>query len=175
MLCGEYSVTLDDTCRISLPRRLRDVLDTNKIILTKGEDRCLWLFTVEHWKEKEITIINATNPFSAQGRYITRHFIGPSQELDIDKQGRILIPPALRDFAGLSRDCVVLGQYDYIEIWAEDRYKAYLEVSEEDFRAASEDLGARIMKERELGNYGNSSRSGFAGTDYSVSRPEGQV
>ena len=175
MLSGEYSVTLDDTCRICLPRRLRDVLETDKIILTKGEDRCLWLFTVERWKLQEKTIVDSTNPFSAQGRYITRHFIGPSQELDIDKQGRILIPPALRDFARLSRDCIVLGQYDYIEIWAEDRYKAYLEVSEEDFRTASEDLGARIMKERELGHYGNNPRSGSAGTDNTVSRPEGQA
>jgi MraZ protein len=130
---------------------------------------------VERWKEQEKNIVNSTNPFSAQGRYITRHFIGPSQELDIDRQGRILIPPALRDFAGLSKDCIVLGQFDYIEIWDEVRYKAYLGASEDDFRAASEELGARIMRERDLGSYGNSPRSGFAGTDTAVSRPEGQV
>ena len=175
MFGGEFNVTLDDTGRISLPRRLRDVLGTDKVILTKGEDHCLWLFTPEHWKEKEITIVSSTNPFSAQGRFITRHFIGPKQELDVDRQGRILIPPSLRDFAELSKDCVVLGQYNYIEIWNEDRYKAYLQASEDDFRAASEELGARIMKDRDLGGYGNNPHSGAAGANSTISRPEGQA
>jgi MraZ protein len=175
MFGGEFSVTLDDTCRLSLPRRLRDVLGTDKVILTKGEDRCLWLFTPEHWKEKELTIVGSTNPFSAQGRYITRHFIGPKQELDVDRQGRILIPPSLRDFAGLVKDCIVLGQYDYIEIWDEGRYKAYLDASEDDFRAASEELGARIMKDRDVGGYGHNPYSSAAGTDSGASRPQGQA
>ena len=183
MFSGEFSVTLDDTCRISLPRCLRDGLETGKVYLTQGKEGSLWLFTIERWKKLVETVVistnplsedTAVNPFFAEGRHYSRRFIGTSHLVDIDKQGRILVPPSLRDFAGLCKDCVVLGLYDYIEIWAEDRYQGYLKASEGEYEAASRDLGARIMKEKELGNYGNSSRPGTAGTGYSVSRPEGQ-
>ena len=173
MFGGEFNVTLDDTGRISLPRRLRDVLEKGKVVVTKGINPCLWVYTVEQWKALEKTIVSTTNQFSARDLAFRRRIIGPNQELDIDRQGRILVPPTLRDFAGLSKDCVVLGQYDYIEIWAEDRYKAYLNASEDDFWAGSEEFG-RIIKERELGAYGNSPHSGVAGGDSTVPRSEGQ-
>ncbi|MCL2128140.1 MAG: division/cell wall cluster transcriptional repressor MraZ [Treponema sp.] len=175
MLSGEFSVTLDDTGRISLPRRLRDILGTDKIVLTKGADSCLWLYTAENWRVQEEDIVSKTDQFSSRGRLMRQHFIGPKQDLDIDRQGRILIPPTLRDHAGLSKDCIVLGQFDYIEIWAEDRYKAYLDASADDFRAGMEDMSALRMKERNSGNYGSGSRSGAAGGDNTVSGAKGQA
>ena len=175
MLSGEYGVTLDDTGRIMFPRKLRDILNTGSVVLTKGADPCLWLFTLEQWESFEKTIYSTTDQFSARGRRQRQHFIGPRQELDIDRHGRILIPPTLRDHAGLFRECIVLGQVDYIEIWDQDSYKAYLEASEEDFKAGLEEISATIKREKELGSYGNSPRSGVAGADSGVSRPEGQV
>ena len=173
MFGGEFNVTLDDTGRISLPRRLRDILQTEKVVLTKGADSCLWLYAADHWNVQEEIIVNSTDHFSARGRRQRQHFIGSRQELDIDRQGRILIPPALRDHAGLSRECIVLGQVDYIEIWDVDRYKAYLNASEEDFKAGLEEIGA-IIKKGSLGNYGNNPHSGVAGGDSTVPRSEGQ-
>ncbi|MCL1931543.1 MAG: division/cell wall cluster transcriptional repressor MraZ [Treponema sp.] len=173
-MSGEYNVTLDDTGRIALPRKLRDLLSTGKIMLTKGADSCLWLYTLEQWEAFEKTIYHTTDQFSARGRRQRQHFIGPKQELDIDRQGRILIPPTLRDHAGLCKECVVLGQVDYIEIWDEDRYKEYLKTSEEDFKAGLEEIGAAIKKERESGSYGNNAHPGIAGGDHTLSRSEGQ-
>jgi MraZ protein len=174
MLSGEYSVTLDDTGRIALPRKLRDFLSAGKIMLTKGADSCLWMFTLEQWELFEKTIYSTTDQFSARGRRNRQQFIGPKQELDIDRQGRILIPPTLRDHAGLCKECIVLGQVDYIEIWDDERYKAYLRTSEEDFKAGLEEIGAVIKRERESGGVGNNAYSGAAGGDHTVSRSEGQ-
>ena len=174
MLSGEYNVTLDETGRIALPRKLRDLLSAGKIMLTKGADSCLWMFTLEEWERFEKTIYIATNQFSARGRRQRQHFIGPKQELDIDRQGRILIPPTLRDHAGLCKECIVLGQVDYIEVWDVDRYKAYLNASEEDFKAGLEEIGAVINKERESGSYGNNAHPGITGGDHAVSRSERQ-
>ena len=174
MLSGEYSVTLDDTGRIALPRKLRDLLSAGKIMLTKGADSCLWMFTLEQWGLFERTIYSTTDQFSARGRRQRQQFIGPKQELDIDRQGRILIPPTLRDHAGLCKECIVLGQVDYIEIWDEDRYKAYLNASEADFKAGLEEIGAVIKKERESGGYGNNAHSGITGGNHTVPRSEGQ-
>ena len=173
MLSGEYSVTLDDTGRIALPRDLRDELERGQVVLTKGPDSCLWLYPAEEWKEQERLILRNTNRFSTEGREIMRNFIGPQKYLDMDRQGRILIPPTLRDHAGLSRECIILGQYDYLEIWAEDRYRAHMQSNADVLNAGLEKLGARI-DERDREDAGNNARSGSAGGDHAVPRAEGQ-
>jgi MraZ protein len=172
MLSGEYSVTLDDTGRIALPRSLRDALEKGQVVLTKGADDCLWLYPAEQWEEQKRIIVEATNRYSKQGRILMQHFIGPEKYLDMDKQGRILIPPPLRDHAGLSRDCIILGQFDYVEIWAEDRYRAHLQSSVDDFKAGLEELGAKIKERGD--SAGNNAYSGIAGGNHAVPRSEGQ-
>ena len=172
MLTGEFSVTLDDMGRISLPRRMRDAFDNKNVVLRKCDDGCIWLFTVEEWKKVENDIVRSTNIYSSQDLAMRRRYTPVSVE--IDKQGRILIPPTFREYAGLSKECLVLGQFEYIEIWAEDRYKAYLKASEVQYRAASDELSARKKKEGDFGAYGSSSRSGSAGTDAAVPGAEGQ-
>ena len=162
MFGGEFSVTLDDTSRIALPRRMRDALETDKIVLTKGLDKCLWLYTTDEWKKLADKLVEDTILFDNGERRIRRGIYGPNQEIDIDKQGRILIPPTLRIYAGLNKDCIVLGQHNYIEIWSEGRYQAYLEASEEEFNAACKKLAERMKRERDLA-YDNS-RSGAVGT-----------
>jgi len=71
--------------------------------------------------------------------------IAPAQETDIDRSGRIVIPPTLREYAGLARDCIVLGLKKYIEVWAESAWNAYLEENESRFKEAAEELGGRIV------------------------------
>jgi MraZ protein len=171
MLNGGFNVTLDDTGRISLPRRLRDNLNQEKVVVTMGVNPCLWLYSVERWGSLEETIISTTNQFSARDLTFRRRILGLSQELEIDKQGRILIPLTLRELAGMTKDCILLSQYDYYEIWADDRYKTYLQDSEVDFMAAYEEFG-RNIKERNLGNDRNSPYAGSIGTDTSVSGTE---
>jgi MraZ protein len=71
---------------------------------------------------------------------IRRRIIGPAQEVEIDKLGRISVPQSLREFAGLSRDCVVLGQLEYMEIWNIDRYRSYRGSTDEEFKSSFEEL-----------------------------------
>jgi MraZ protein len=154
MLGNGNNITLDDTGRIALPRRLRDALKENKLVLTKGADTCIWLYTMEQWKKQEEVILRKTNPFSPRARLMRQHFIGFKEELTIDKQGRILIPPVLRDHAQLTKDCVIFGQGNYIEIWSGDRLKAHFDANQDSFSqgleelgSAMEELGAEIMEE----------------------------
>ena len=142
ILSGEFEVTLDETGRINLPRRLR-FLENDKVIITKGADPCLWMYIAEDWKNVLKDIVDSTNPYSAKDCDIRRRFIGPAQELEIDKQGRILISSHLREFAGLSKDCLIVGLYDYIEIWEPNRYKAH-QVSEDEMKNRSEEFSNRM-------------------------------
>jgi MraZ protein len=170
-LSGEYEVTLDEAGRIAIPRHLRLILEKDQVVLTKGADPCLWLYTADDWKGRLKTIVDTTDPDSARGRDIRRRYIGPAHPLDMDKQGRVLIAPPLREFAGLSRDCMVVGQHSYIEIWDKERYKAY-ECSQEKYEERSE---AFAREKKELKDDGNSSHSGFAGGSDTISGSKGQA
>ncbi|MDR1869860.1 MAG: division/cell wall cluster transcriptional repressor MraZ [Treponema sp.] len=149
LLTGEFKVILDEKGRISLPSSLRKDLTETTLHLTKGEDNCLWLYPSGKWEELvSSTIKDVTDPFSKLDRRVLRKIIGPAQEVEIDKAGRIPIAQSLREFAGLSRECVVLGQIDYIEIWDEKRYGEYFDGKDEEFEAASEVLSNRIKHKR---------------------------
>lgn len=140
LLTGEFNNTLDDKGRVSLPSRLRTGLPGNILILTQGIDDCLWLFPPEQWKELSRKLMESTSPFQAKSRMIQRRIIAPAQEVEIDKAGRIAVPQSLREFAGLSKDCVILGIDKYIEIWNADKYRSYWDVNEEGFKQAAEEL-----------------------------------
>jgi MraZ protein len=138
------NVTLDEKGRISLPVSLRKVINETTLFLTEGLDDCLWLYTSAKWDDMKKTIMDNSNPFSAKSRVLRRRLLGPSQEIEIDKAGRIPIPQSLRDFAGLEKDCVVLGQDDYIEIWDKERYFSYKNDNNDDFIAATEEVGLKL-------------------------------
>jgi MraZ protein len=140
LLTGEFNNTLDDKGRVSLPSRLRAGLPGNILILTQGVDDCLWLFTPEQWKDLSRKLMDSTSPFQAKSRMIQRRIIAPAQEVEIDKAGRIAIPQSLREFAKLSKDCVILGIDKYFEIWDAESYRSYWNEKEEDFKEAAEEL-----------------------------------
>lgn len=147
-LTGGFNGTLDEKGRISLPAQLRRILDEQKLTLTQcQEDGCLWLFTTTEYTSWLSKIQGNTNPLSKNDRDVKRRFFN-SHSVEVDKAGRIPIIQNFRDFAGLTKNCVILGQGDYIEIWDEERYKKYLESSEENFEKASEELGQRLMQNR---------------------------
>lgn len=145
LLTGEFKNTLDDKGRVSLPARLRSELPGTVLVLTQGVDRCLWLFPPEQWKILSRKLMEATSPFQARSRLVQRRIIAPAQEVEIDKAGRIPIPQSLREFAALSRDCVILGIDKYIELWDADQYRGYWEENEAEFKAAAEELGSVFL------------------------------
>jgi MraZ protein len=115
------------------------------IILTRGVERCLWLFPPEEWKTFSEKLIGSTSLLQEQARLIQRRMIAPAQEAEIDRTGRIMVPQTLREYAELKKECIVLGLKKYIEIWAESDYLAYLEENESKFKLAAEQLGGKII------------------------------
>jgi MraZ protein len=155
---GEYDVTLDDAGRIAVPRNIRIALD-KEVVLTKGVEPCLWLYAPDKWEKRLNAIIAKAKPDTADGRKIRRRYV--AHYLELDKQGRILIPPTLREHAGLLKDCVVLGQYDYAEIWDKERCKAH-DCSEEEYQEISEKF-VKMKKEKESSDAGNIAHPGSSG------------
>jgi MraZ protein len=169
---GDHEVTLDEAGRIAIPRSFRNKLEKGQAVLTRGVDPCIWLYAVEDWEQRVKEIAGATDPDAAESRYIRRRNFGFTHPVDIDKQGRVLIPPRLREFAGLSKDCMVVGQYDYVEIWDKERFETSA-CGQEEYYQVAENFASK-KEGRELQNVENSSHSGIAGGDHTVSGAAGQ-
>jgi MraZ protein len=147
-LNGEYKITLDDKGRLSLPSRIRAALEDQVHMLTKGPDGCLWLYPMAEWEKLMEKVRSASTAFSAEFRALRRRLIGPAQEVEIDKAGRIAIPQTLREYAELVRDCIVLGQDDFVEIWDAGRHRLYDDGSDGDVEIAYEKLDRALRREK---------------------------
>ncbi|HDQ14753.1 MAG TPA: transcriptional regulator MraZ [Sediminispirochaeta sp.] len=143
MLMGEYRNSVDEKGRLLLPSRLRNEIAGSTMILTRGVDKCLWLFPADQWRKISESIMGSSSMFKSKTRLLQRRIIAPAQECEIDKAGRIPISPTLRESAEIKQkgEAVILGIGDYIEIWDVDSYNAYLAESESEFLDAAEELG----------------------------------
>ena len=141
MITGEYCNNLDEKGRMLVPSRVRNLIPENCLVLTRGIDKCLWVYMPEEWKRIASVILDSSSVFKSKTRLLQRRIIAPAQECEIDKSGRINIPPTLREAAGLKKEVVLLAMEKYMEIWDEAEYNKYLDESEEDFLSAAEDLG----------------------------------
>jgi MraZ protein len=124
---------------------MRSEIVGNMVVLTRGVENCLWLFPPEEWKTFSEKLVGSTSLLQEESRLIQRRMIAPAQENDIDKAGRIVVPPTLREYADLTKDCIILGLKKYIEIWSEASYQDYLTANEAKFKEAAEKLGGRIV------------------------------
>jgi len=145
LLTGEFRNTLDEKGRISLPSRMRSELPGANLVLTQGVDKCLWLFPPTQWQELSQKLMASTSLFQAKSRLVQRRILAPAQEVEIDRLGRISIPQSLREWAGLSRECIILGISKYIEIWNAEEYQKYLDENENEFLSAAEELGGLTL------------------------------
>jgi MraZ protein len=145
LLTGEFRNTLDEKGRLSLPARMRSELLSASLVLTQGVDKCLWLFPPNEWEELSSKLMASTSLFQARSRLVQRRILAPAQEVEIDRLGRISIPQSLREWAGLSRECVILGISRYIEIWDSGEYGNYLAEHEKEFISAAEELGGLTL------------------------------
>lgn len=118
-LRGRYSHNIDVKGRMNFPTKLREKLG-DCFIITKGNDGRLWVFSMEEWEKFEDKL-NALRASSKEGRMAQRYYCSNAQEVEADKQGRILIPQFLREAAGITKDVVVLGTGLRAEIWDRER------------------------------------------------------
>jgi MraZ protein len=132
MFRGENKVTLDAKGRLALPTRYREGIvedAAGHLVLTiDHSDRCLLLYTLPDWEEieRKLSKLPALNPLA---RGLQRLMIGHAAELELDSSSRVLIPPNLRDYAGLTRDVVLSGQGTRFELWDEALWAAQREAS----------------------------------------------
>ena len=138
MFMGEYSHTIDAKGRIIVPAKFRESLGDN-IVVTKGLDNCLFVYTSEDWRkfEEKLRTLPLTNK---DARKFTRFFLAGAAEMEIDKQGRILIPSVLREFAALEKDVVLGGVGSRIEIWDKARWNESISIYDDDMEEVAENM-----------------------------------
>jgi MraZ protein len=137
MFIGEYRHTFDAKNRISLPAKFRKDLGRS-IIVTRGLDRCLFIYSKAAWKKETERI--AQYPATSAGRGLSRLLLSGASETDVDSAGRILIPDYLKSFASLGVKSVVAGVNERVELWDEAAWDAYTTTIERDADQLAESL-----------------------------------
>lgn len=144
MISGEYRYALDDKARLMVPAPIRKAIAGNVIIVTRGIERCLMLFPPDAWQEFSEKVSANSSLLRNRDRMIRRRLLGPAQSVEIDRTGRIVVPSTLRDYAGLDKDCVVLGISTYLEVWDEETYRSYESDTDDLYKEAVDDIGESI-------------------------------
>jgi MraZ protein len=135
---GTHHPRLDDKGRVFLPAKFRDEL-AEGLVITKGQERCLYVFPVGEFAR--LTEALRTAPVTAKAvRDYSRVFFASASDETPDKSGRVTIPPALREYAGLSRECVVIGANTRVEIWDAEAWQTYLDAQEQAFSEMAEEV-----------------------------------
>lgn len=138
MLIGKYSHNLDSKNRLIVPVKLRDGLGES-FVVTKWLDGCLAAFTMEHWENmmKKLAEIPSTKK---EARMYSRTLAANAQECSFDSLGRIQLSGFMIKAAQLKKTCMIIGAADHVEIWAEDRWNAYEQLSDGQFEEIAESL-----------------------------------
>lgn len=145
---GEYECKLDAKGRLVLPSKIKAVLPpeaAETIVLTRGFEPCIILYSLVHWKELSERVI-ALNEFVEEYRTFQRNFFRGNTEVELDSAGRFLVPRTMLKYANIEKDAIVVGAGNRVEIWQPDAYEASLV---QDSRQFSQ------MAERVFGREGN--------------------
>ncbi len=139
---GEYQHSLDSKGRVIVPAKFRDPLG-GECVVTRGLDQCLFLYPQNEWAnvEQKLRQLPLTQ---RDARAFVRFFFSGATNLEFDKQGRIMLPQALREYAGLSKDVVIIGVSTRVELWSKEIWEKYVSEAESSFETIAEkivDLG----------------------------------
>ena len=138
MFLGEYQHCLDNKGRITVPARFREELGET-FIVTKGLDNCLFVYSLSEWKTVEDNL--KTLPFTrGDVRAFVRFFFSGACECETDKQGRILLPLSLREYAHIDKDVVIIGVGTRVEVWAQEYWEEYSKQAGASYEEISEKL-----------------------------------
>ena len=138
MFLGEYQHSLDNKGRITIPARFGEELGET-FIVTKGLDNCLFVYPLSEWKTVEQNLKSL--PFTrGDVRAFVRFFFAGACECETDKQGRILVPASLREYAGIDKEVVIIGVGNRVEIWSEQLWREYAQNAGASYEEISEKL-----------------------------------
>lgn len=142
MFYGEFAHALDRKGRLIIPARFREVFRehyVDNVYVTRGLDRCLFLYPEEEWRAQEAKL--KTLPVtSSEARKFNRLFFAGASEVAIDKQGRLLVPKYLKEYAGIKKDVVIIGVSNRIEIWSQEQWQQFYNGSKDSFEEIAERL-----------------------------------
>ena len=138
MFMGEYHHNIDDKGRIIIPAKFRSELG-DKFIITRGFEKCLYVYPMEEWNK--IVEKLKTLPFTKKdARTVIRAFFSGAAECEFDAQGRINITSPLVSYADITKNCVIIGANDRIEVWSQNEWNAFLEVNADKIEDIAENL-----------------------------------
>ncbi len=138
MFMGEYNHTIDPKGRLIIPAKFREALG-DEFVVTKGLDGCLFVYANTEWNnfEEKLRTLPLTNK---NARQFTRFFLAGAAACEVDKQGRILIPQVLREFAKLEKDVVLVGVASRIEIWSKEVWEESISTYDTDMDEVAENM-----------------------------------
>ena len=137
MFIGRYYHRLEEKGRVSLPKAFRET--GSDWIITRGLDGGLFLFKPETF-EKQVQELSERTFTKKRHRDFVRYLVNDARQVSIDKQGRVLLPDYLTQFANLTKEVVIVGSYQYIEIWDQETYHTYLDTLEESAEKLAEEI-----------------------------------
>ena len=138
MFIGEYKYNLDDKNRLAIPSKFRQQF-SDGLVITKGLDNCLFIYTTKEWQKLVDKLTNL--PISqAKSRAFSRMMLAGAMDVTLDKQGRVVLPDYLKEFASLNKQVVVAGLYNRLEVWDEKLWAKYQRVSDKDSNNIAESL-----------------------------------
>jgi len=140
MFLGEYTHTIDEKGRLTIPAKFRGLLASG-LVVTRGFDQNLMLFPLDGWQELAQRI--SERPLADEDlRMFRRRVFSGATDLQPDRQGRILLPPYLREFAGINGDVVIAGMFNYLELWSTEAWTTVRQtIDSHDDVGRWEDLG----------------------------------
>jgi len=139
MFIGEFSHSLDTKGRVALPKKFRSDLEKG-LVITKGLDNCLWIYTMQEWENLAKKLINL--PISqSDTRAFARMMLAGAMDVNLDSQGRVIIPEYLRTYANISKKVIIAGLYDRLELWDQNKWNDYKEKTENKVDELAERLG----------------------------------
>jgi MraZ protein len=143
MFLGTYAPRLDDKSRLVLPAKFREQV-AEGLVITKGQERCLYVWPLAEFQSVTEQLRRA--PLTSKGArdYMRVLFAGAHDEVP-DKQGRVTVPSPLRDYAGLRRDCAVIGANTRVEVWDAVAWEQYLAAQEDAFSALSQEVPPGLL------------------------------
>ena len=139
MFLGTHTPKLDDKGRLILPARFREALAAG-VVLTRGQEQCLYAYPAAEFA-RVLEQLRTAPLTSRQAREFSRVLLSGASDEVPDRQGRITVPPALRRYASLERDCAVIGTGARVEVWDARAWETYLAAAEERFSSAAEEAG----------------------------------
>ena len=138
MLMGEFHHNIDEKNRLVIPSKFRNEIGES-FIVTRGLDGCLFVYSLVEWNK--ITEKLKTLPFTqANARKFTRFLLSGAIEAELDKSGRVGITSPLIEYAGITKECVIIGANDRIEIWSKESWESFMSDNQEEFANIAENL-----------------------------------